>query len=121
MRKRQECESKTARSNPNSLTGFPNPARTVQCAADGSFVFYGGYSVEGTGLATLNYTHADSILTVTPDDRLAISETKVYRASDGKLLGSLAVTGTSQAASADSKKLYIVTGGTLHTIDLTQY
>ena len=111
----------TARSNPSNLTGFPTPARSVQCAADGSFVFYGGYSVEGTGLATLNYTQADTILTVTPDDRLAISETKVYRASDGKLLGSLAVTGTSQAASADSKKLYIVTGGTLHTIDLTQY
>ena len=111
----------TARSNPSNLTGFDTPARSVQCAADGSFVFYGGYAVEGTGLATLDYTQADTILTVTPDDRLAISETKVYRASDGKLLGSLAVTGASQAASADSKKLYIVTGGTLHTIDLTQY
>jgi len=37
------------------------------------------------------------------------------------LLGSLSVTGTSQAASADSKSLYIVTGGALHTIDLTQF
>jgi DNA-binding beta-propeller fold protein YncE len=111
----------TARSSYDNGYGFPDPARAIQSAADGSFVFYAGYSIEGTGLATLNYLQPDTILTVTHDGRLAISATKVYRASDGMLLGTLPVAGTSQAATPDGKSLYVVAGGALHTIDLTQY
>jgi hypothetical protein len=41
--------------------------------------------------------------------------------SIGTLLGSLPVTGTAQAASPDGRSLYVLGGGALHTIDLTQF
>lgn len=72
--------------------GFPAPARAVQSAADGSFVFYDGHALEGTALKTVDYVQSDTIRSVTPDNRLAISGSQVNRASDGVALGALPVT-----------------------------
>ncbi|MCU1280950.1 MAG: hypothetical protein JWM53_4496 [bacterium] len=107
----------TARSNGS----FYYPKRSIVCASDGSFIFYAGYSIEGTALTTLSYAQADPILSVTPDKRLAVSATTVYRASDGAMLGALPATASVQAASPDSKSLYFVSGDTLQTVDLTTY
>jgi DNA-binding beta-propeller fold protein YncE len=110
-----------ARSHPNGPQGFPSASREIACASDGSFLFYAGYSIEGTGLVTLNYAEPDQILSITPDKRLALSATMVYRASDGQMLGALPTTAALQAPSSDGKRLYVVSGGALQTVDLTKY
>jgi DNA-binding beta-propeller fold protein YncE len=104
-----------------STADVSDAPRAIQCASDGGFVFYGGYSIEGTALTTINYAQPDPIVSVTPDKRLAISATNVYRASDGTLLGPLPMTASAQAVSPDSSKLYVVGGGNLQTVDLTAY
>jgi DNA-binding beta-propeller fold protein YncE len=100
--------------------GAPIAARALACAFDGSFVYYGGYSLDGTGLAP-NYAQADQILSITSDRRLAISATTVYRASDGASLGPLPSTTNVQAASPNGEWLYVVSGGALETVDLSKY
>jgi hypothetical protein len=110
----------TARSVGPTGVGFYYPTRAITCASDGSVLFYGGYAVEGTGL-TVTYAQPDPILSLTPDGRLAISATTVYRASDGMMLGSLPATASVQAVSPDGQKLYAVSGGALQTVDLTTY
>lgn len=99
---------------------FSYPERAITCASDGSILFYGGSALEGTGL-TITYSQPDPILSMTPDARLAISATTVYRASDGTVLGSLPATLSVQAVSPDGQKLYAVGSGALQTVDLTTY
>jgi hypothetical protein len=107
--------------NVATSTAFNAPSRALQTSPDGSFVYYAGNAIEGTQLQTIEYAESDTILDVTRDNRLAISATAVYRASDGTKLGALPVTAAAQALSPDGKSLYVVSGGALQTVDLTTY
>ncbi len=52
---------------------------------------------------------------------VATSTTKVYRVSDGLLLGTLPVAGAVQAVSPDGQTLYVSTPGAIATVDLSAY
>jgi hypothetical protein len=107
--------------NVNNGFGFAYSARIVTSLADGSGVYFGGYFINGTDLNQLVYELSDQPLTVTPDARLAISSSNVYAVSSGALLGALPFTSSVQAASADSRTLYLVNGRTISTVDLAAY
>jgi hypothetical protein len=105
----------------NGGYGFPYPPRNVTALPNGSRVYYAGFHIDGTNLAILWYQQADTIRSVTPDGRLALSTTKVYRVSDGALLGALPTAGSVQAVSPDGLTLYVATPGAIATVDLGVY
>lgn len=63
----------------------------------------------------------DEILSVTSDNRLAISSTNVYDLKSGKLKGKLPVNAAVQALSPDGKLLYAPTGNAIATVELSAY
>lgn len=101
--------------------GFPYPARRVAVVPDGSAVYYAGFLIDGSNLAWLKYAQPDAIVSITPGGTLATSSTKVYRVSDGALLGTLTTSGSVQAVSPDGTTLYVAAPGAIHTVDLTVY
>jgi hypothetical protein len=69
----------------------------------------------------LRYIESDAIRAVTPDGRLAISSSSVYRVSDGALLGTLPVSSAVQAVSPDGAVLYVSMPGAIVQVDLSAY
>jgi hypothetical protein len=93
-------------------SGANVPARRVVGTPDGTSIYYGGHCLDGTNLQTRRYAQTDGILSVTPNGKLAISETKVYRVSDGAELATLPAACPIQAVSPDSSAVYCSgTGG----------
>lgn len=105
----------------NGGYGFPYPPRRVVALPDGSAVYYAGFLIDGANLAILRYVQSDPIVTVSPDGRIGISSTKVYRVSDGAVLGTLPVSGSVQALSPDGNTLYISTPAAIAKVDLSAY
>ena len=104
--------------------GFPSPPRHAVALRDGSAVYYAGFLIDGADLATLRYAQPDLIRAVTPDGRIATSFTKVYRVSDGAVLGTVSTAGSPkpvQAVSPDGKTLYVATYGGVAKVDLSRY
>ena len=64
---------------------------------------------------------SERLRAITPDGRLATSAARVYRVSDGALLGTLPVSGTVQAVSPDGATLYVAGAGTITKVDLGVY
>lgn len=62
-----------------------------------------------------------TIITVTPDRRLAISAAAVHDAATGLLLGALPASSTAQALSPDGQTLYLGLEGEISVVDLTTY
>jgi DNA-binding beta-propeller fold protein YncE len=100
---------------------YGGATRSVVATRDGTGVYWAGQFFDGTNLAVVRYLQPDPILVVTPDGKLAMSATKVYRVADGTPRGDLTLTGTIQAVSGDGTKLYVVNGGTIGVVDLTAY
>jgi hypothetical protein len=93
-------------------SGFGAPERRVVGTPDGTSIYYAGYCLDGTNLQTKRYKQTDGILSVTPNGKLAISATKVYRVSDGTALATLPADCPVQAVSPDSSTVYCAgTGG----------
>ena len=61
------------------------------------------------------------IVTVTPDQRLAISKDRVYAAATGADLGALPAASAVQALSPDGRTLYLGVAGAIRTVDLTRF
>jgi Tol biopolymer transport system component len=99
-------------------SGYNAPFRSVVGTPDGSIIYYAGYCLDGTNLRTTRYAQTDRILSVTPDGKLAISETKVYRVSDGAALATFPAACPIQAVAPDSSAVYCAgtTGITIHIV-----
>jgi DNA-binding beta-propeller fold protein YncE len=102
----------------NGYYGFPTGSPRVAVTPDGKSVFYAGNCVDGTNLTDLRYPLDDVISSITPDGRLAISATRVYRVTDGAGLAALPTNCAVQALSPDGTTLYCASDGTIHRIDL---
>jgi hypothetical protein len=101
--------------------GFPYSAAALRSTKDGNTIFYGQSAIDGNDLRTVRYPIGYPIFSLTPDDRLAISESTVYRAADGAVLGLLPYSGFAQAVSEDGKRLFIVSPVGLRVVDLSAY
>lgn len=101
--------------------GFPYPARRARAIPDGSGVFYAGYLLDGADLSILKYPMTTPIYTVTPNSLRAISQSTVYNVTTGMSVGALPVQGTVQAVSPDGMRLYVWTGSSLATVNLSMY
>ena len=104
-----------------SKRDFAGPPRWLVVTPNGDGVYYGGYFMDGATLNVARYRMIDTILTVTADSRLAISATKVYRVTDGALLGTLSTSGSVQAASPDGSTLYLATPNGIASVDLEAF
>jgi YVTN family beta-propeller protein len=110
-----------AKSNYSNGYGFPYPARSVVPTPDGHAVYYAGFVLDGTNLTGLLYSQSDAIRTISADGALATSSTKVYRVSDGLLVGTMPVSGAIQAAGRDGKTVYVYTSTGITRVDLSAY
>jgi hypothetical protein len=98
-----------------------NTPSGVVATPDGTGVYYAGMFLDGADVYTVRYPQTDEIMAVTPNGLLATSSSKVYRVSDGALRGTLPVTGSVQAASPDSARLYVALGAGIQVVDLSVY
>jgi DNA-binding beta-propeller fold protein YncE len=101
--------------------GFPYPSRDAVAVPDGSGVFYAHYLLDGANLSILKYPISDTILSVTPNSKLAISKTTIYRVQDGTVAAQLPSPAPVHAVSPDGATLYVAAGGTISTVDLSAY
>lgn len=113
--------TQVGRSSNSSSYGFTYPRRLACAVPDGSGVYYASHLLDGANLTILKYPQTDPIYSVTPDSRLAISATKVYRVSDGTLAGSLPIAGTVQTVSSDGGTLYLAGDSGISSVDLSVF
>jgi hypothetical protein len=100
---------------------FTYAGRGLRSTRDGSTIFYAERALDGNDLETVRYPIGYAIYSLTPDDRLAISENTVYNAASGAVLGLLPASGSNQALSEDGKRLFVLSLGVLRVVDLSGY
>jgi hypothetical protein len=103
----------------NSGNSLPNYAdRVIAASADGSVVCFSKTCLDGATLQVPRFSTPDDVVTVTRDGRLAVTTRTVYRVADGAARAALPTAGAVQAASADSRTLYVATPGAITPVDL---
>jgi len=113
------------------FTGLSLSGNLPVPVGDGARVFFTRQLRNGLHLAELQYEINDGpVLMATAEGRLAITGYHIYRVSDGANLGAMPYfdiddegnpTNNVMAVSPDGSTLYVLSGGQLHRIDLTQY
>jgi glucose/arabinose dehydrogenase len=99
---------------------FLGTERWCVALPDGSGVFYAGELLRTSDLQTI-YTVPSDVVLVTPDGRLATTQSSVLAVADGAVLGPLPTSSSVQAVSADSATLYLATESGIVTVDLGDY
>jgi len=109
-----------------SLLSATTPAMTggnvrrIVTTPSGATVFYDDNALDGTALPATRYRTAEPVLDVSPDGRVAITQTSVLDVATGAVLGALPVTGPF-AISPDSQTLYVFDAGVIHRVDLASF
>jgi hypothetical protein len=98
-------------SDSGSGSGYSSPPRRVVGSPDGSSIYYDRYCLDGTNLQTQRYAVQDTILSVTPNGKLATSALQVYRVSDGTKLDTWTAYCAVQAVAPDSSAVYCAIPG----------
>jgi hypothetical protein len=109
-----------------SLLSATTPAMTggnvrrIVSTTTGATVFYADNALDGTALPASRYMTTEPVLDVSPDNRVAVTQSTVLDVATGTLLGLLPMSGPF-AISPDSQTLYIFNGGAIHAVALSTF
>jgi hypothetical protein len=109
-----------------SLLSATTPAMTggnvrrIVSTTTGATVFYADNALDGTALPASRYMTTEPVLDVSPDNRVAVTQSTVLDVATGALLGLLPMSGPF-AISPDSQTLYIFNGGAIHPVALSTF
>ncbi|HEY6036713.1 MAG TPA: hypothetical protein VIV58_20690, partial [Kofleriaceae bacterium] len=94
--------------------------RRIVVSPSGTTLFWDDNALDATALPASRYMTATPVLDVSPDSRVAITQTSVIDVATGAVLGALPYTGPF-AIAPDSQTLFISSGGVIHTVDLSAF